>query len=381
MGLYRDVVRPVLFRCDAESVHHAAISLGRHLGWAGSALRARYEVRDRRLATSVCGIDFPNPVGLAAGFDKSGDAVAALAGIGFGFIEIGSVSAEPSAGNPRPRLFRLPADRAIVVHYGLPNDGAEAIAQRLAHVRLPVPLGINLVKTNLGPDAPPDTADAIIDDYVRSARQLAPRADYLALNLSCPNTETGRNFFEEKAHITRCLDALSGLEITCPVFLKVSPLGGVHAMETVLEAAEPFGLVSGFIFNLPPVKPAGLVTPRHVWEAMPGAVSGRPVEAMMNAAIAELYRRMDRKRYRIIGVGGVFTAEQAYEKIRLGASLVQILTALVYEGPGVVRRINRGLAELLARDGFKTVAEAVGTGNAEPGAARTSTRDPIAVSA
>jgi dihydroorotate dehydrogenase (fumarate)/dihydroorotate dehydrogenase len=364
----------MLFRCDAESVHHAAIALGRRLGWAEGALRAWYDVADPRLRTSVCGIDFPNPIGLAAGFDKSGEAVRALAGLGLGFVEIGSVSAEPSTGNPKPRLFRLPADRAIVVHYGLPNDGAAAVTRRLAHVKLSVPLGINLVKTNLGHDAPPDTPDDIIEDYVRSARQLAPRADYLALNLSCPNTETGRNFFEEKAHIARCLAALSGLGIACPVFLKVSPLGGVHAIETVLEAAEPFALVSGFIFNLPSVKPSGLVTPRRVWEAMPGAVSGRPVEATMNAAIAELYRRMDRKRYRIIGVGGVFTAEQAYEKIRLGASLVQILTALVYEGPGVVKRINRGLAHLLARDGFATVADAVGTGNTEPSVRRISAR-------
>lgn len=379
MDLYRHVVRPVLFRCDAERVHHAAIALGRRLGWAGSALRTRYGVVDPRLRTTVCGIDFPNPIGLAAGFDKSGEAVPALAGLGFGFIEIGSVSAEPSAGNPRPRLFRLPADRAIVVHYGLPNDGAALVARRLTNLKLPVPLGVNLVKTNLGHGAAPDTADAIIDDYVRSARQLAPRADYIALNLSCPNTETGRNFFEEKAHIAQCLEALSEVGIARPVFLKVSPLGGARAIETVLEAAEPFPLVSGFIFNLPPVKPAGLVTPRSVWESMPGAVSGRPVEAMMNAAIAELYGRMDRRRYRIIGVGGVFAAEQAYEKIRLGASLVQVLTALVYEGPGVVRRINQGLVHLLARDGFDSVADAVGTGNTETAMKRNAARTPVTV--
>jgi dihydroorotate dehydrogenase (fumarate)/dihydroorotate dehydrogenase len=314
-------------------------------------------------------MDFANPVGLAAGFDKSGTAIRALAGLGFGFVEIGSISAEPSAGNPKPRLFRLPADRATVVHYGLPNDGAVAVAARLAGVRLPVPLGINLVKSNLGIDAPPDSDEAIIDDYVRSARLLAPRADYLTLNLSCPNTETGRNFFEEKARIARCLAALSDVGIACPVFLKVSPLGGVGAIETVLEAAEPYRLVSGFIFNLPSVKPEGMATPRAVWQAMPGAISGKPAAALADAMIAELYRRMDRGRYAIIGAGGVFTAEDAYAKIRLGASLVQVLTALVYEGPAVVRRINRGLARLLARDGFATVGEAVGSGNSQ-GAAR-----------
>lgn len=363
MALYRHLVRPLLFRLDAERAHQGAIALGARLGWTAGAMRALTAVDDPRLRTTVAGLDFANPIGLAAGFDKSGTAVAALAGLGFGFLEIGSVSAEPSSGNPKPRLFRLPDDRAIVVHYGLPNDGAATVAARLVGRHLPVPLGINLVKTNRGIDAPPEGAAAIIDDYRRSARRLAPHADYLTLNLSCPNTETGRNFFEEKAHIARCLAALADLGIACPVFLKISPLGGVAAIETALEAAEPFEFVSGFIFNLPSVKPEGLATPRAIWQTMPGAVSGRPAAALADTMIAELYRRMDRRRYAIIGAGGVFAAADAYAKIRLGASLVQLLTALAYEGPGVVRRINLGLASLLARDGFRTVADAVGSGN------------------
>lgn len=361
MTFYTSAIRPLLFRVDAERMHHLSIRLGAGTGWAQPALSALYGFRDPCLETEVCGLNFPNPLGLAAGYDKSGEAVRALGGLGFGHVEIGSVSADSSDGNPKPRLFRLPQDRAMVVHYGLQNDGAEVVARRIAKARLPVPLGINIVKTNRGLGAGPDGEEEIIGDYLRSIRLLKDHAGYLTLNLSCPNTEMGRDFFAEKEHIARFLDALAEVDYSCPLFLKVSPKYGIPGIERLLEAAEGHDFVSGFVFNLPAGKPDNLTTPREVWENMPGAVSGRPVEAPINFSIGEMYKRMDTKRYRIIGVGGVFTAEQAYEKIRLGASLVQVLTALVYEGPGVVGRINRGLCELLRRDGFSSIGEAVGT--------------------
>jgi dihydroorotate dehydrogenase (fumarate)/dihydroorotate dehydrogenase len=360
VSLYSTFVRPLAFRLDAERAHHLAIGTAARLGWAAPALRAVMAVEDKRLATTVAGLRFESPIGLAAGFDKSGTAVAALAGLGFGFVEIGSVSLDASEGNPRPRLFRLPDDKAIVVHYGLPNDGARAVAARLAGVRLPIPLGVNLVKTNRGAGAAPETGAQIVGEYVKAAHLLAPHADYLMLNLSCPNTEDGRDFFADRLNLDACLDALAALDLRLPVFLKVSPLGGVAAIEHLLAAAEPHRFVSGFMFNLSPKKPEHLVTPEAVWRAMPGAVSGRPAAALADVCIRETFRRMDRTRYALIGAGGVFTAQDAYAKIRLGASLVQVLTALIYEGPGVVRRINRGLAGLLERDGFTGVAEAVG---------------------
>ena len=364
MTAYRTLLRPLLFRLDAERIHDRAIRAGELTGRRRAACRllsARYGFSDPRVRADVCGIEFPNPIGLAAGFDKNGRAIEALASLGFGHVEIGSVSADPSEGNPTPRLWRLPRDLAIIVNYGLPNDGAEAIAVRLAGKRPSVPLGINIVKTNRGTDAPPESPDAIIDDYVRSIRALKGCADYLNLNLSCPNTETGRNFFADPPHLRLLLDALADLEIGCPLFLKVSPLGGVSAIEELLATVGESNFVSGFVFNLPPGKPDTLVTPANVLEDKPGAVSGKPVEDLINDCIRELSRRMDRGRYRIIGAGGVFSAEDAYEKIRLGASLVQLMTALVYEGPGIVKTINRGLARLLERDGFATVGEAVGS--------------------
>jgi dihydroorotate dehydrogenase len=360
MTSYSRFIRPLAFRLDPETAHHLAIAAGARLGWAAGAMRAATHVRDDRLATDVAGLHFPTPIGLAAGFDKSGSAIRALAGLGFGSIEIGSVSLDPSSGNPKPRLWRLPDDEAIVVHYGLPNDGADVIAKRLVRIRLPVPLGINLVVTNRGPAAVPLKADQIISEYVAAAKAMAPHADYLMLNLSCPNTVDGRDFFADAGHLDACLAALGEVKLRPPVFLKVSPLGGIEAIERVLAAADGRDSVSGFMFNLPPVKPEGMRTPEHLWRELPGAVSGPPAAPLADFCIRETFRRMDRKRHVLIGAGGVSSADDAYKKIRLGASLVQLLTALIYQGPGVVREITQGLAQLLARDGVKHVADAVG---------------------
>jgi dihydroorotate dehydrogenase (fumarate)/dihydroorotate dehydrogenase len=358
--IYSNLIRPLAFRLDPETAHHLALAAGAHLGWAARMMRSATCVDDDRLAIDVAGLHFLSPIGLAAGFDKSGSAISALAGLGFGAIEIGSVSVDPSQGNPKPRLWRLPDDNGIVVHYGLPNDGIEAIAERLTHTRLPVPLGINLVVTNRGPGAAPLAADQIIGEYATAAKAMAPHADYLMLNLSCPNTVDGRDFFADSGHLAACLAAVGETKPRLPVFLKVSPLGGVEAIERVLAAADGRDFVSGFMFNLPPVKPAGMRTPEQVWRKMPGAVSGPPAAALADFCIRETYRRMDRKRHILIGAGGVSTAQDAYAKIRLGASLVQLLTALIYQGPGVVRTVTLGLAQLLARDGVKHVADVVG---------------------
>ncbi len=319
---------------------------------------------DDSLRTEIGGLPIRNPIGLAAGWDKSGEAARMLGHLGFGFAEIGSISADPSVGNPRPRLFRLPADRAIVVNYGLPNPGAAVIARRLSAAgRCAVPLGINIVKTNRGASAPDESRDETLDDYVRSVREVAACADYLVLNLSCPNAKGGKDIFSEPANIGLLLELLAQEALAVPVFLKVVPNSDPAFLEALLEQAYPYSFVRGFLFNLAPGKPAWLrlSTPRSAWEKMPGAVAGAPVAATLNACIRELYPRMPRERFEIIGVGGVFSAEDAYEKIRLGASVVQIYTAMIYEGPAVVRQINEGLLRLLRRDGFRNVRDAVGS--------------------
>jgi dihydroorotate dehydrogenase len=363
MGIYRSVLRPLLFCTDPERSHALAIRSSELLGRIGplcAALAARNAPPGDRLALQVAGLAFRTPLGLAAGFDKSARAVRLLAALGFGHLEVGSISSDPSAGNPPPRLFRIPDDRGIVVHYGLPNDGAARVAERLSGWRHAVPLGINVVSTHRGEHASPASDEAVIADYVDSVRRLQGCADYLCLNLSCPNTRDGRDFFHEPHRLQRLLGELDTLAPTRPLFLKVAPFETPGELETFLATVEPAGCVSGFSVNLPSGKPAGLATPAATLAAMPGAVAGRPAAAAADRAIAELYRRMDRARYRLIGSGGVFSGTDAYRKIRLGASLVQVLSVLVYEGPAVVAKINRELDALLAADGFRHVAEAVG---------------------
>ena len=367
MSLYSRLVRPLLFRLDAETAHawtvEACRIAARTPGGAWCAKRL-FERRWPELESEVAGLRFANPVGLAAGWDKSGRALGMLDRLGFGFAEIGSISAEPSLGNPGPRLFRLPQDRAIVVNYGLPNEGAGVVAERLQRSPLRIPIGANVVSTNFGPTAPERPAEEILADYAYSVERIHRHVSYLTLNLSCPNAEGGKDLFAEPGGIQSLLERLEPLGIACPIFLKVPPEESPTEQERWLREAELFPFVRGFQFNLPRGKPADLdlKTPPEVWRSMPGAVAGRPVEERINRCIKGLYSRMDRTRFAIIAAGGVFTAEDAYRKIRLGASLVQIYTSFVYEGPGVVRRINAGLTRLLRRDGFSALHEAVGQG-------------------
>lgn len=359
MNSYRYFLRPVLFRADPEWTHDASIRLAELVGGSSAARRilaARYVHHDPALALEVAGVRFASPLGLAAGYDKSARAYPLLAALGFSHVEIGSISATSSAGNPRPRLFRLPEHDAIVVHYGVPNDGAIRVAQRLTHRPPTVPLGVNVVNTNHGPHSPPAADDTVIDDYVTTATLLAPHADYLCLNLSCPNTIHSQGFFADAARLRALLAKLSERAVDAPIFLKVAPFDNLAALEQFLAAVDEFGIVSGFAVNLPRGTPAGLT----LVPGMTGAVSGPPVETLVNETIRELYRRMPRNRYAIIGAGGIRSAEDAYRKIRLGASLVQLLTALVYHGPGIAARITRNLPALLARDGVTRISDVVG---------------------
>lgn len=360
MSAYTRLARPLLFRLDAERVHNGTIALAQRVGASAlgrGLLRRLYGGEYSRLRTEVAGLSFANPLGMAAGFDKNGRAIQALAAMGFGFVEIGSVSAHPSAGNPRPRLFRLPDDEAIVVNYGVPNDGAEVVACRVAGTPIPVPLGVNLVETNTGRVLP---ADEVVAELVEAARPFAGRADCLTLNLNCPNTTGGVSPFDDGAVLRDLMDGYAGLAGLPPVFLKFTAHADPERMEGMLEAIEPYGFVAGFIFNLPTGKRYELRSPPHVVEAMPGTLCGPPTRALLDSAIRGWYGRMDRGRYHIIGSGGVASAGDAYRKIRLGASLVQIYTALIYQGPGLLRRICQGLVELLERDGLRQVHEAVG---------------------
>jgi len=281
--------------------------------------------------------------------------------MGFGHVEIGSVSAWPSDGNPKPRLFRIPQDRGIVVSYGVPNEGAEAVRRRLDRLRPTVAVGVNLVKTN--DPARPAVAPDVYEDYAASFAALQDRAHYVALNLSCPNSAADRDFFDDLPRIDALLARLAACDPRVPVFLKLKPTRDAGVLREIVAIAGPHPFVAGFAINLPAGKPPDLrlTASRDTLDRMPGAVGGKPVEAYVNAILGTLYG-IAGDRYALMAAGGVSTADDAYRKLRLGATVVQLYTGLVYRGPGVVREILSDLVALLERDGIASVPDAVGAG-------------------
>lgn len=366
MSLYARWLRPCLFTFGAETAHRLAVTgcqIAARLPGVSRIARYYWESSAPELVSQVAGIRFANPLGLAAGWDKSGQALGMLGHVGLGFTEIGSISAEASVGNPRPRLFRIPSERAIAVNYGLPNDGAKRVARRIAHTQRRVPLGINIVTTNRGPDYRACRAQEIFEDYARSVELLHGLADYVMLNLSCPNTGDGQDLFAQPGQIAELLGRLARLHISVPVFLKLPATVQALDHERWLDEVAQYSFVRGFAFNLSPGRPEWLKwrDEQNHRTQLPGAIAGAPVAQHMDQCIASLYARMDRERYSIIGGGGVFTADDAWRKLCLGASLVQIYTALVYEGPSVIRRINQGLLERLRAHGWQHISQAVGS--------------------
>jgi len=346
-GLY-DAARPLLFRLPPETAHRAVHALLRGLqrepvaGW----LAGRYAVADERLETDAFGHSFPNPVGVAAGFDKNAEIPRALAALGFGFVEVGGVTAEPQAGNPRPRLFRLPEDGALVNRMGLNNDGAEAVGNRLADTSVPVPVGVNVAKSEHA-----DAADAPAD-YRRSYEQVAAGGDFFVVNVSCPNSQ-GFERLQNRETMAAILAELAAAGAE-PLLVKLSPDLPEPAVDDVLDLVGEYDLAGVVATNTTTERPASLRS-HHRVEA--GGLSGKPIVARATETVRYVAERTDAP---VVGVGGVSTAEDAYRKIRAGASLVQLYTGLVYRGPAIARDINRGLVALLERDGFDSVSEAVG---------------------
>ncbi|MFB6272177.1 MAG: quinone-dependent dihydroorotate dehydrogenase [Salinibacter sp.] len=363
--MYR-FLRPLLFRLDAERAHTVSLRAAEAaqrtvLG----TVRSRYEYEDERLKQRLWGHTFPNPVGLAAGADKNGRVVPFWEAVGFGFVEVGSVSARPASGNPRPRAFRLPEDRALVNRLGLNNDGAEAVAERLERGRADRsrPLGINLAKTH-DPDL---MGDAALEDFRASFNHLVSQADYVTLNISCPNTPDGGTFEDPEA-LDALLEVIASEQkapgLAVPVLIKLSPPINdrvlfdtrLEEIVAVAQAHEVDGLVAT---NTAPDR-QGLQTAEAELAAIgEGGLSGLPLTDRATRMVAYLYQATDGD-IPIIGVGGIHNAASAYAKIRAGASLVQLYTALVYEGPALVREIKKGLVERLSEDSYASIAEAVG---------------------
>lgn len=337
---------PVIRHFDPESAHGLA------LGALKAGLVPRCAGRpDAMLETRAFGLRFPTPIGLAAGFDKNAEAVDALAGHGFGFVEVGSITPRPQPGNPKPRLFRLEADRAVINRMGFNNRGAEAAAGRLAARRGGVVVGVNLGKNK-------DTVNAL-DDYVQGVAVLGAYADYLVVNVSSPNTP-GLRALQGRAPLAALLagvvDARDRLANRPPVLLKVAPDLTDDDKADIAHVALETGIDGLIATNTTIERP---VTLRDPQKGEAGGLSGRPLLSPSTRVLADFYR-LTEGRLPLVGVGGVASGWDAYCKIRAGASLVQLYSALVYGGLGLVGRINRDLAMHLRRGGFPSVAAAVG---------------------
>lgn len=353
------LLRPALFLLDPERAHRLAVAALRLMP-AGSP-----PAEGGALATTVAGIAFPNPLGMAAGFDKDAEVPDALLRLGFGFAEVGSITPLPQAGNPQPRLFRLTTDRAVINRMGFNNSGAAA-AQRRLRARL---AGSGVVGVNIG--ANKDSADRIAD-YAIMARQMAPLADYLAVNISSPNTP-GLRALQDEGALIGLLEAViaardagiseaanagpgAGRRPVPPIFLKVAPDLEPADIDAIARIAIDHRLGALIVANTTISRPPLAAPQAH--EA--GGLSGAPLRELAQQRLRDFHRATGGA-IPLIGVGGIANAEHAWARIRAGASLVQLYSAMTYAGPGIARQVVRGLEQLMRRDGFATIAEAVGT--------------------
>jgi dihydroorotate dehydrogenase len=302
------------------------------------------------------GLKFANPVGLAAGLDKNGVALQPLAALGFGFIEAGTVTYHPQPGNPRPRLFRLREDEALINRAGFNNDGAAAFARRVEQHRPSCVLGVSIGKSKITP------LENATEDYLASFELVYKVADYIAVNVSSPNTPQLREL-QQSQQLTSLLSALQQrnreLQQPLPLLVKLSPDLERSELETIVDVVQRLG-IDGIIATNTTISREDLRTDaQRVAACGEGGLSGKPIKTRSTKMIADLYE-LTRGRIPLIGVGGIFTAEDAWEKITAGASLVQLYTGFIYQGPSIAREINEGLVKILAREGLKNISDAVG---------------------
>jgi dihydroorotate dehydrogenase len=337
-------IRPLLFLSDAENAHNLSLAALKMAPLTTS------RAHSSALRQTVAGVEFPNPVGLAPGYDKNAEVPVEIMRLGFGFAEVGTLTPLPQAGNEKPRLFRLVEDEAVINRMGFNNDGQAAAIARLRNIpkgSLRGPLGINI-------GANKDSEDRVAD-YVSGVRDMEPYADYLTINISSPNTPGLRALQDKGALDDLLARAMAARKGTTPVFLKVAPDLEPADIDDIVEISLARGvaalIVSNTTISRPPLKS------RYANES--GGLSGAPLRDLAHQRLRD-FRKASGGAMTLIGVGGISSAQDAYARIRAGASLVQLYSALVYEGPGLAHRINMGLARLLERDGFASIAEAVG---------------------
>ena len=359
--IYRSLLRPILFRLPAETAHELALTSLSFSSTLSKQIRARYW-RSPFGKLRRFGKTFDNPVGLAAGFDKDGVALSSLAALGFGFIEAGTVTYHPQAGNKRPRLFRLPLDQALINRAGFNNKGAANFVKRVADNKPDCVLGVSIGKSKVV-----ELKDAV-DDYLKSFELVYPIADYIAVNVSSPNTARLREL-QQADQLEALLKALqtrndklatkTGRSGLLPLLVKLSPDLEKDELEQVVKVAQRHQ-IAGLIATNTTTKRVGLRTNAETVKAFgEGGLSGAPLRPRAAKAIARLYN-LTGGALPIIGVGGIFNANDAWELIAAGACLVQVYTGFIYEGPSIAKDINEGLRRIISSEGFVSFDEAVG---------------------
>jgi len=365
-SIYRFILRPVIFLWLPEIAHNKLKYFGKLMSSntiGRSTLNFLFFYKNNKLNTTVNGVFYKNPIGLSAGFDKDGELTGAYPELGFGFAELGSFTGEVCPGNPGVgrRLFRMPKSKSILVWYGLNNQGAEAISSRLTNKHFRLPIGVNAAKSNLTSEFDLNNS---INDYLKTLKYFKDIGDYFTINISCPNTQDCEPFVDKnnlEALLAAIHDQRTGDK---PVYVKLAADLEIDEINTIVDACLKFNIDGVVLTNL--AKPE--FNKEYVKEELTfhkGAMSGLPLQRISTNVIRHVYRRT-RGKLTIIGVGGVFNAEDAYEKITSGASLVELITGMIFEGPQLIGEINRGLVELLEKDGFTSIEQAVGSKNPLP---------------
>ncbi len=358
MGAYNSLIKPLLFNFDPESVHDAAkkvLAASQVIPGVSSVVQDILEHRSSLLKQNLWGIDFSNPIGVAAGFDKNAEVCDSLLSLGFGFMEIGSVSNGTCSGNPKPRLFRLADDSALINRMGLNNLGIDQVLRNLHLVKSKKPIFVNISKTNDGSL----TGPAAITDICECYSVIGSSAKVVVLNLSCPNTKDGQTFESPEVFLDLLKEFMavkSTNKFTSPVLVKVSNDIDQESLKNIIEKSLELG-VEGFVVTNTSVKRDGLATGVGQLEAIgKGGLSGRPVFERALALVSKV-SDMSEARVPIIGVGGIFTANDAIKMLKAGASLVEVYTGLVYEGPMMARRICEGIEKEIIDKGLLSITE------------------------
>ncbi len=355
--MYKFLIRPLLFLLPAEEAHEFTLFMTRFckgpFKWISEKL---FHFEDERLEQEIFGMHFKNPVGLAAGLDKYARALHFWPVLGVGHIEVGGVTPKAQNGNPKPRVFRLKKDRSIINRFGLNNDGVDALYKSLIGRPKSLPIGVNISKNEW------TSNEKALEDYLTCLDRLHNSVDFVVVNVSCPNS-TNVDQLQEKNYLLELLQALKNrrkeLGSKIPLLVKIGPDVENDQLKGMVDVINQVG-IDGIIASNTSSNRTDLQTSKEKIQSIGcGGLSGQAITELSSNVIREL-ARLTQGKVAIIGVGGIANAEQAYEKIRAGASLVQLYTGMVYEGPGLIKKINKGLIELLERDGFESISQAIG---------------------